>query len=730
MELSLLGPVEAWAGGHALDLGTPQRRAVLAALAVDAGRPVTLATLTSRVWDDTPPVGARPALYAHIARLRAALEAAARANQVDGTDQSNGLDPSGGPERARGVERAGGFERTGRVERVGGLVRRGGGYALDVPPEWVDVALFRQLVATAREPGRTDADRIGLLARALALWRGTPLADVPGQWAARMRDSWEWQRLDAVVQWSGAQIRLGRAEEVIDPVRDLLADHPRAEALVEVLMRGYAAVGRQGEALEAYASTRARLVAELGVEPGPALREAHAAVLRGGLGPAAAVGPRRPETAAHGPAALAAAPSGPGPDGAAPSGPGPDAAAPSGPAAQETAPYGPAVHGSAAQEAATHGSAAGEPAVRGPAPTGAVRLTSGRRGSARRGGPARARRGRRSVAPPAQLPAAVAGFTGRDGELRELDRLLGEAEVDSAGAGVLITVSGAAGVGKTALALRWAQRGRHRWPDGQLYLDLRGCDPDPPVEPADALARLLAGLGVPTSDIPADAADRAARYRTETSGRRMLALLDNAASTDQVRPLLPGAMSGAVLVTSRDTLPGLVARHGARRLDLDRLPSTDAVPLLRALIGDRVAAEPEAASALAEQCARLPLALRIAAEVAISQPTRPLRALVDDLTDPARRLDLLDAGGDARTGLRAVFGWSYRRLDPDQAEAFRRLGAHPGPFELATAQRLIRTDGGQARALLDALTRAHLVEPVPPYWQLHDLLRAYAAELS
>jgi hypothetical protein len=327
------------------------------------------------------------------------------------------------------------------------------------------------------------------------------------------------------------------------------------------------------------------------------------------------------------------------------------------------------------------------------------------------------------------LPADVAGFTGRGEELCELDRLLDESDVDSAGAGVLITVSGAAGAGKTALALRWAQRGRQRWPDGQLYLDLRGCDPDPPVEPADALARLLAGLGLPTSEIPADAADRAARYRTETSGRRMLVLLDNAASTDQVRPLLPGGMSGAVLVTSRDTLPGLVARHGARRVDLDLLPLADAILLLRELVGARVAAEPSAARALAEQCARLPLALRIAAEVAISQPTRPLRALVADLTDPARRLDLLDAGGDARTGLRAVFGWSYRRLDPDQAEAFRRLGAHPGPFDLATAERVLPAGGGQARALLDALARAHLLEPVPPRWQMHALLRAYAAGL-
>jgi tetratricopeptide (TPR) repeat protein len=295
---------------------------------------------------------------------------------------------------------------------------------------------------------------------------------------------------------------------------------------------------------------------------------------------------------------------------------------------------------------------------------------------------------------------------------------------------VISAVSGTAGVGKTALALRWAHRVRAGFPDGQLYVNLRGYDPDQPLSPGYVLAGFLRALGVPGADIPPELDERAASYRSLLDGRRMLIVLDNAATVEQVRPLLPGTPSALVVVTSRDALAGLVARHGARRLDLDLFPSEDAVVLLGALIGERVVAEPDAAAALAGQCSWLPLALRIAAELAATRPAVSLTELVAELVDEQRRLELLDAGGDSRTAVRAVFSWSYLHLPAEAARAFRLIGLHPGPdLDLYAAAAL--TDIGRERAqrLLDLLARGHLVTPTSPgRYGMHDLLRAYASD--
>lgn len=206
---------------------------------------------------------------------------------------------------------------------------------------------------------------------------------------------------------------------------------------------------------------------------------------------------------------------------------------------------------------------------------------------------------------PSQLPHDVRGFSGREAELSELDNLLtGEGSV------LISAVVGTGGVGKTALAVRWAHRVRSRFPDGQLYADLRGYGPEPPMAPEDALVMFLRVLGVDSAAIPDELIDRAARFRSLVAGRRMAIVLDNARTVDQVRPLLPGGSSCFVLVTSRDSLAGLVARDGARRILLDRLPHGEARCLLRELAGDRVDAEPGAVDVLIERCARLPLALR------------------------------------------------------------------------------------------------------------------------
>jgi tetratricopeptide (TPR) repeat protein len=327
---------------------------------------------------------------------------------------------------------------------------------------------------------------------------------------------------------------------------------------------------------------------------------------------------------------------------------------------------------------------------------------------------------------PRQLPADVSAFVGRADEIAELD-----ARLRTGGSAVVISaVSGTPGVGKTTLAVRCAHRVAGRFPDGQLYIDLRGYGPEPPVPPDFALGVFLRSLGLAAGDIPQDTAERAACYRTLLADRCMLVVLDNARSVDQVRPLLPGTASSAVIVTSRDDLAGLVARDGATRVDLDVLAGPEAATLLRTLIGARVDAEPEAAAALAERCARLPLALRIVAEIAMAHPEKTLTEMVDDLTDERRRLDLLDAAGDRRTAVRAVFSWSYQQLSPGAARAFALIGSHPGRhIDAYAVAALTGTDLPSALSHVDELRRAHLIEAAGPRRHaMHDLLRAYAAE--
>jgi DNA-binding SARP family transcriptional activator/Tfp pilus assembly protein PilF len=330
---------------------------------------------------------------------------------------------------------------------------------------------------------------------------------------------------------------------------------------------------------------------------------------------------------------------------------------------------------------------------------------------------------------PRQLPGAVRHFTGRTAELQWLSELLEEA---SGGASVISAITGTAGVGKTALAVHWAHQVTDRFPDGQLYVDLRGYDPGPPMPPAEALARFLRALGVPGQDIPPELEERAAGYRSLLTGRRMLVLLDNAGEVEQVRPLLPGAPGCVTVVTSRDALAGLVARDGAARLEVDLLPLAEATRLLRALIGERAAADPAATAALAGRCCRLPLALRVAAEMAAARPAASVPDLVAELADQHRRLDLLEAGADPRTAVRAVLSWSIPQMDPGATRAFRLAGLHPGP-DLEPYAVAALTGGTRSRTgdVLELLARAHLIHPAGPgRYAMHDLLRDYARELA
>ncbi|WP_073816069.1 ATP-binding protein [Kitasatospora sp. CB01950] len=327
---------------------------------------------------------------------------------------------------------------------------------------------------------------------------------------------------------------------------------------------------------------------------------------------------------------------------------------------------------------------------------------------------------------PRQLPADVRGFVNRVGELQELDAAL-------AGAGVPVCViAGTAGAGKTSLALRWAHRVRERFPDGQLYVNLRGYDPGRPVAAREALDRFLVSLGVPAGSVPADEDAAAALYRSLLAGRRMLVVLDNAAGVGQVRPLLPGSAGCLVLVTSRSRLSPLAVRDGARRLTVGTLPEPEAVALLRAVTaGHRPPDDPAKLAELARLCARLPLALRIAAERAASLPHLGLDDLIADLRDESALWDVLSVGDEEEAdAVRTVFAWSYRALPEPAARLFRQLGLHPGPeFGLPAAAALAELTAGRARQLLDTLVGAHLVEQTAPdRYQFHDLLRAYATD--
>jgi DNA-binding SARP family transcriptional activator/tetratricopeptide (TPR) repeat protein len=585
-----------------------RQRALLASLLLSANVPVSSDALAEAVWDGSPPPGAAVTLRSYVRRLRRTLGSRAGA-------------------------------------RIRACVP---GYLIDIQEPELDVLGFEAAcrdAGAAREVARWP-EASAAATRALELWRGTPLLDVPSQ---VLRDQYvpalEQLRLQALEDRTEAELRLGHHNRLIPQLGGLAARHPLHERFRAQLMEALARAGRPAEALEAYRQARQALVAELGIEPGLPLQLLHQQILA-----------RDP--------ALTAPPTG----------------------------------------------------YVGPPPaTAALTDQAGFLAGV-----------------PRELPGMAAHFTGRKGELAELAGLLERSGEEPPGTVAVSVIEGTAGVGKTALAVHWAHQIADRFPDGQLYVNLRGYDPGQLVPAADALAGFLRALGVPGPDIPAEPDERAARYRTLLAGRKMLVVLDNAGSVEQVRLLLPGTAACMTIVTSRDSLPGLVAREGAMRLDLDLLPAADAVSLLRALIGPRADADPRAAEALAAQCCRLPLALRVAAELAAARPAVPLASLVGELADQQRRLDLLDAGGDAGAAVRNVFSWSYRHLAPAAARMFRLLGLHPcADLDRYGAAALTGATVQQAEDVLGALTRAHLTQLAGPGRHgIHDLLRAYARDLA
>ncbi|WP_166427601.1 AfsR/SARP family transcriptional regulator [Nonomuraea mesophila] len=505
-----------------------------------------------------------------------------------------------------------------------------------------------------------------VLRKALGLWRGEPLSGVDCPALAGDVRTLQEKRLAAWEEWAKLELAAHRHHEVITELTALVERYPLRESLVASLMRAMAAAGRAADALDLYHRAREQLREELGLDPGTELRTLYEHVLR-----AAEPGPP------------------PGPPSGPP--PAPPPAPPLGP------PLGPVVPEP-------------PPSPQPPQPP-------------------------QPPSPPvaaSQLPMDAFGFVGRGDELSRLDALLEHAALQPTAVAMAV-VSGSAGVGKTTLVTHWAHRVRERFPDGHLHVNLRGFDPGGPMAtPEEAVRGFLSALGVPPQSVPSGLDAQTALYRSVLAGRRMLIVLDNARDAGQVRPLLPGSPGCVVVVTSRDRLPALVAKEGALALPLGLPTSGEARQLLARQLGDeRVAAEPDTVDELVTSCGRLPLALSIIAARAAVRPGVPLAAIAEELREAPGVLDALDAG-DAATRVRAVFSWSYRILDDDAARMFRMLAAHRGPrIGVAAAASLAGVPARAARTLLERLAGAHLVtEDAPRTYTLHDLMRAYAAELG
>jgi DNA-binding SARP family transcriptional activator/tetratricopeptide (TPR) repeat protein len=556
--------------------------------------------------------------------------------------------------------------------RDGLLTSAGESYLLQLRAEQLDALEFAGLAARARQKAAAGdaAGACELFARALGLWRGEAAADVGLLRGHPAVAALARQRTAVVLEYAQVAAGAGWHGRVLEPLRALADREPLDERAAARLMIALGATGQQAAALRVFEDARARLDAELGVTPGPELSGALLHILRRETQSA----PRDGTTAASHV----------------------DTAGPAGP---ERAPV----------RAVPPRQTSGNPRNPGPG----------------RGGPP-------AGVLPRQLPSAVRHFAGRETELKALWEVLDQAG-DRPGAVVISAIGGMAGVGKTALAVHWAQQAAGRFPDGQLFVDLRGVSPDgEPADPARVIGWFLASLGVPATGVPADPQAQAALLRSVLADKRMLIVLDNAADADQVRPLLPGSPGCLVLVTSRSRLTGLAVSGGATVLDLDVLGTHEATELLARRLGrGRLAAEPTAAVELVALCGRLPLALAITAARAGARPGFSLAELAAELRDEADRLDALDTGEPA-SSVRQVFSWSYRQLSDPAARMFRLLGVHPGPdISAPAAASLAGVSPAAARHALAELTGAHLLaEPSPGRYAVHDLLRAYAAELA
>lgn len=606
VRIGVLGPVTIWRGEQQVAAGAPRQRALLAVLATRANLVVSRTELIEALWDQ-PPASANAGIHTYVAGLRRLLE-------------------------------------PGRVPHDHGtvLISSGTGYLLRLEPGCLDASVFEERLSEARRLRAADDTRRAAteLGRGLALWRGEPLAGVPGPFAESERLRLTELKSAAIEERADAQLAMGQHAEALAELSQQVAEHPLRERLRGLLMIALYRCGRTAEALRVYADARRVLADELGLDPGAGLTRIHQQILARDEGLLEGDSPRR-----------------------------------------------------GTRGAGSHPSQGGSWGGRPPRAT--------------------------------QVPLEVTGFAGREAELAQLESLQFRGGVPIA------LITGTAGVGKTALAIRFAHRVARHFPDGQLYVNLRGFDPSgSPLPPRDALAGFFHALGVSPAKVPESQDSQAGLFRSLLNGTRTLVILDNARTADQVRPLLPASPGCMVVITSRSRLTGLVVNEGARLLPLDVLTDAQARELLRGRLDVApVAAEPESAGELIELCAGLPLALSVAVARAAARPSLSLSALAAELRDERGRLDVLDAG-DTTTDVRGVFSWSYRQLSPPASRVFRLLGLHPGPDltvgASASLAGLSRADA--TSALLELTSTSLLTEHAPGRFSFHDLLRAYATE--
>ncbi|MFE7761682.1 BTAD domain-containing putative transcriptional regulator [Streptomyces sp. NPDC057438] len=673
VRFAVLGPVRVERAGAEPVSGRPQERALLALLLVRAGQPVAVGEIVDVLWGRRPPDSAVNVIRRHVGTLRRLLE-------------------PGLPNRAAGRW----------------LIRDAGGYRLAVDADSLDLLRFRRLRDEAyrlgADPRQSPGRVVALLTEALGLWRGPRVAaglpeEVRERAGFRAVDR---ERPAALRDAADAALRAGTPAAVLPLLRQAAADDPSDEPLLARLVLTLAAAGHEAEALGTYRAARARLADELGIDPGAELRDAHATVVRG-------TGPGAPAPAAPAPALAAPAPA----------------------AAEVRAETRAQAHAEVRAQAqpSAPAEARAEAAADAPTVTAVAPVPHA---------PA--------AAVPAQLPHDLPTFTGRRAELEQVLALLdgpgGEPGADagpdasggvpSAGTVVISAIGGMAGIGKTTLAVHWAHRVADRFPDGQLYVNLRGFAPSGAVMPAGEAVRIfLDALGVPPERVPHGVDAQAALYRSLLAGRRFLVLLDNARDTEQVRPLLPGTPGCLTIVTSRDQLSGLVTAHGAHTLALRPLDAGQARAFLgRRLGARRLTGESRAVAEIAALCGGLPLALACVAARAAAHPGFPLSAIAAELRAAHGSLDAFSRT-DTSANVGAVFSWSLGAVSAEAARLFPLLALHPGPdFSVSATATLAGLPVRRTRSLLAELADVHLVsEPAPGRYALHDLLRAHAAEL-
>jgi DNA-binding SARP family transcriptional activator len=584
------------------------------------------------------------------------------------------------------------------------LVYRAPGYMLRVEPGDLDLQDFESLVEAGRNAlAAADPDTAAaVLTEALGLWRGPLMADVPQSDKITMESERAVElRLTAAELRIEADLACGRSAQVVPELRRLVAENPIREGLWVLLMRALDEAGRHAEALDTYTHARQVISDELGVDPGSELQEMYARLL---AADASSARPRRRPAR-------------------------PEAPAQPRPTADEPAPADTSLRRSsvdgepaAADETADEiplGDAQGTISIGTFGEVPATPATVAADGPARSPGPG-----------PTQLPADIGDFTDREIPLRHLcEMLVREGTATSPGAVRIAVVAGAAGLGKTTLAVHAAHQVRAQFPDGQLYADLSGATSQP-AAPGEVLARFLRDLGVDGDRVPVGDDERAAMYRTRLTGRRILVMLDNARDAAQVRPLLPGSASCAVLVTTRNRTPDLAS---TRFVDLNVLGDADALTLFTQIVSDeRPAAEPDATAEVLVACAGLPLAVRICAARLAARKQWKIATLAGRLRDTRRRLDELQTGDLA---VRASFQVSYDSLrtasrGADPARAFRLLGLWQGQsISLPAAAALLGEPQDDVAHALETLIDANLVEsPAPDWYRFHDLLRFYATE--